>query len=85
MYISLKDGMITTVDELPDLSGFKPLNGLHYCDKEETLPDGHLRLNWQKCNLFSDDEVQKISESASVLERLFIMVPLSRPLREKTS
>ena len=57
MYLSIKDGKVNTVESLPDLSDYKPFNGLHYCDRETTLPNGRKKLNWQKCDLFSDDEV----------------------------
>lgn len=71
MYISIKDGKITPVDELPDLSNLHPFNGLHYCDKETDLQNGRKSLNWVKCEIFTTEEVQSISDAASVLERLF--------------
>lgn len=49
MYISIKDGKINPVDELPDIPNLHPFNGLHYCDGETTLPNGRKSLNWQKC------------------------------------
>lgn len=71
MYICIKDGKITPVDELPDLSNLHPFNGLHYCDKETSLPNGRKSLNWVRCEIFTADEVRSISEAAAVLERLF--------------
>ena len=71
MYLSIEDGKVNTVESHPDLSGFKPFNGLHYCDGETTLPNGRKKLNWQKCDLFSDDEVNSLLTAATVLERLF--------------
>lgn len=56
MYISIKDGQITPVDKLPDLSNLPPLNGLHYCDGETSLPNGRKSFHWQKCELFSDEK-----------------------------
>lgn len=58
MYIKIKNGKITPVDELPDLSNFHTFYGLYYCDAETPLPDGRKSLNWQKCELFTDKEVQ---------------------------
>ena len=71
MYLSIKDGKVNTVESLPDLSDYKPFNGLHYCDRETTLPNGRKKLNWQKCDLFSDNEVSSLLTAASVLEHLF--------------
>lgn len=71
MYMSIKDGEIKPVEELPDLSDFHPFNGLHYCDREAELPNGRRSLNWKKCELFSDEEEKSISNAATILERLF--------------
>lgn len=71
MFINIKDGKIIPVDELPDLSDLHPFNGLHYCDRETSLPNGRKSLNWVKCEIFTSEEVQSISDAATVLERLF--------------
>ena len=60
-----------SIDKLPDLSSFPTFEGLHYCDEVTELPNGHKSMNWQKFELFTDDEVQKISDAAAVLERFF--------------
>lgn len=71
LYFSIKNGEIATADKLPDLSGFHPFDGLHYCEAEAPLPNGHKSLKWKKCELFNTKEVQSISEAALVLEGFF--------------
>lgn len=70
MFISLKEGTISQVDELPEITG-KMISGICYAAEQEAIFPENKRIYWKQCELFSEEECNAIGKAAKVLERLF--------------
>lgn len=70
MYLSLHDGIIEQVENLPEIKASFP-SGICYADNETTLPNGKKQINWTRCDIFPPEEIDTISKAARILERLF--------------
>lgn len=70
MFISIKDGTISQINQLPEITG-RMISGIYYATEVEAISPENKRIHWNKCDLFSENEYRAIGNAAKVLERLF--------------
>lgn len=59
-----------------------PLKGLVFATMPDGSADGKREWNFRQCTLFSEEETQKLSESLSVMDRLFLNMERSFSVQE---